>query len=446
MSNIKFKDLEIEKQVLASFFKGPEYWKDFPEFWFSESLHQKTYKELKRLLKPPYSSFPSYNILIDKVEDNDIKLFVTELQHIEITIQEANIKVKDLFDMYCSRRVYDIVSSIPEEMEKIKIDELVRNKISDFSKLLNPYLIGNTYREFIYDSAIDRWLHYKGVESKEIESTALPFHISDLDKYTNGGLRKSHMMLLVAATGEYKSITKANLAYNSAFIDNKDTMVLTLEIPGSGDQRDYQMMIDSRHSLLEFSDIINGKLGVNKSIYRDKLIDIKNNKYPLYIVDIPDKATTGNVITELELYYAKTGKYPDKLIIDYLNEMEPMSDYEGGISGKYKQLGSELRIINRMYGIRTITSMQLNREGKKIKEGEKRDLENISESHYVSNPFHVIVFLHQDHNGIDAATNQLHWTIRKNRYGPKNITFTTFANPSFCYVGDRKVYFAGYEQ
>ncbi len=446
MPQVKFQDPNIEKYILASFLNGPEYWKDIPEFWFNEKIHQKTYKEFKKLLKPPYSTFPTFNIVIDKAEDTDVKLFVTELQSIDVNLKEANIKVQDLFNMYCTRKVYDIAAQLPDEIEKIKIEELIRNKIATLSELLNPYSKGGVYREFIHDSAVDRWLYYKGVESGEIENTALPFHIKELDDYTKGGLRKSHMMLLVAATGEFKTLTKSSLAYNSAFINKKDTMVLTLEVPGSGDQRDYQMMIDARHSLLDFSEIVNGKLGLNRSIYREKLMDIKDQKYPLYIVDIPERATTGNVIQELELYYAKTGKYPEMLFIDYLNEMEPMEGYEGGISGKFKQIGSELRVINRVYGIRTVTSMQLNREGKKIKDGEKRDVENISESHYIANPFHVIIFLHRDANGIDEATNQLHWTIRKNRYGKKNVTFTTFANAPFCYVGDKKVIYPGYEQ
>ncbi len=445
MSLVKFQDSDIEKYILAACLKGPEFWKDVPEIWFNETLHQKAYKEFKKILKPPYSSFPTSNTVIDKTEDNDVKLFVTELLSIDVNIQEINIKVKDLFDMYCARRVYDIALKLPNELENKKVSDIIRDKIATLSELMNPLAIGNNSREFIYDSAVERWLHYKDVEAKLITNTQIPFHISDLDMYTKGGLRKSHMMLIVASTGDYKTLTKLSLAYNFAFIEKKDTMVLTLEVPGSGDQRDYQMMIDSRHSLLEFSDIISGKLNITRSTYREKLMDIRDQKYPLYIVDIPDKATSADVIKELELYFAKTGKYPEVVIIDYLNEMEPVSSYDG-TSNKFKQLGSELRVIARSYGIRIITSMQLNREGKKIKDGEKRDLENISESHYVTNPFHVIVFLHQDVNGIDAATNQLHWTIRKNRYGQKNVTFTTFANAPFCYVGDRKVIYPGYEQ
>jgi|UniRef100_A0A7C3SQK2 replicative DNA helicase len=442
---IKFKDPQVEKLVLAAFLKGPEFWKEIPESWFEEELHRRCYKEFKKILRPPYSTFPTPDIIIDKTNDPDVKILVLELKEINITLQELNVRIQDLFDMFCSRKLFDVASKLPEELQSKNPREIVREKISVLSELVNPFGIKESNREFIYDSAVERWEYYKGVESKTIESTAIPFHINDLDYYTNGGLRKTHMMLIVAGTGEFKTLTKLSIAYNYAFIEKKDTMVLTLEVPGSGDQRDYQRMIDARHSLLEFKDIVSGKLNVNRGIYREKLIDIVENKYPLYIVDIPDKATSGDVIKEIELYFAKTGKYPDAVIIDYLNEMEPLGSYSSS-SEKFKLLASELRVIARTYGTRLITSMQLNREGKKIKEGEKRDLENISESHYVTNPFHVIVFLHQDPNGIDAATNQLHWTIRKNRYGQKNVTFTTFANPAFCYVGDRKIIYPGYEQ
>lgn len=446
MALVKFQDIDIEKYVLAGFLKNPVNWRDIPEIWFYDSICQKTYKEFKKILKPPYSAFPTASIIIDKAEDADVKLFTTELSNMEVSPQEFNIRVHDLFEMYCARKVYDIAQKLPEELEKLKIQDIIREKIASLSQLMNPYTVGSNSREFIYDSAVERWLHYKGVEAGEITNTAIPFHISELDRITNGGLRKSHMMLLIAGTGDFKTLTKMSLAYNYAFIERVDTMVLTLEVPGSGDQRDYQMMIDARHSLLEFNQIVNSKLGVNRSVYREKLMDIRDQRYPLYIVDIPDKATTADVIKEYELYYAKTGKYPEVTIIDYLNEMEPIGKHDGTTSNKFKTLGSELRVINRIYGSRMVTSMQLNREGKKIKEGEKRDLENISESHYVSNPFHVIAFLHRDANGIDEAMNQLHWTLRKNRYGQKNVTFTTFANAPFCYVGDRKVIYAGYEQ
>jgi len=51
-----------------------------------------------------------------------------------------------------------------------------------------------------------------------------------------------------------------------------------------------------------------------------------------------------------------------------------------------------------------------------------------------------VVHLYQDEQGIDEASNQLHWSIKKNRYGPKT-SFTTFANPKINYIGDRRISF-----
>ena len=272
MAVAKFQDPQIERYFLAACLKGPNFWKDLPdEKWLDEPLHQKAYKEFKKFLSPPYLTFPTANLVIEKTDDNDIKLLVKELEVIDVTSGEVNVRMQDMFDMYCSRQVYDIAKKLPDELGKKNVAEIVKDKISMLSSLMNPLLLGSAGSEYIYESAIERWMHYKGVEEGSIESTAIPFHIQDLDKYTNGGLRKSHMMLVIAPTGSFKTLFKLSLAYNFAFVERRDTMVLTLEVPGSGDQRDYQMMLDARHSLLEFSDIINGKLGVNRSIYREKL-------------------------------------------------------------------------------------------------------------------------------------------------------------------------------
>jgi len=444
MQVLKFQDLDIEKYILSSFLKGPEFWREIPEVWLNSPLHQKTYKEYKKFLKPPYSTYPTSNLVIEKAEDADIKLLVKDLEDIEVNIRELGVKIQDLFEMFCSRRIYDMASKIPDDLEKMKVEDIIKKNISSLSDLMNPFSIGGVHREFIYESAVERWLHYKEVEEGTALDTSIPFNIKELDKATKGGLRKSHIMLIVAPTGGYKSQVMGNIAYNYSFISKEDTMVATLEIPGSGEQRDYQRLIDARHALLDFSDIVSGKLNVsiNRPLYREKLMDIDEQKYPLYIVDIPDKATPADLIREYELYYAKTGKYPSSTIIDYANEMEPVTGY-GNTSEKFKNLGVELRRIARTYGSRIITAMQLNREGKKIKEGEKRDLEHVSESQYFSNVCHVVAFLYQDANGIDAATNQLHWMLRKNRYGKVNEGFTTFANPAFFYVGDKNIAHVG---
>lgn len=442
MSNVVFNNIEKEKKFLVGCLSGVSTWKNIPDIWISDPVIQKAYKESKKFLQPPYSTSPTFNLVEDKTEDPEVKLLLREIQTLQVDTREQNVIVQDLFDMFSARRVYEVALRIPEELEKKKVSDIIRDKIVTFSELMNPLTAGTKAREFIYDSAVERWLQYKRLEEFGAGHDRVKFHIKDLDDYTNGGLQKSHIMCLIGGTGDGKTFVKLNLAYNFAFIEKVDTMVITLEVPASEEQRDYQRLIDSRHSLMGYSDITNGTLNVNRAVYREKLIDIKQQEYPLYIVDIPDKATPADVISELELYFAKTGKYPEVVVLDYVNEMEPIKAYSN-TSEKFKNLGVELRRITRSYGIRLVTSMQLNREGKKMKNGEKRDLEHVSESHYFSNVCHVVAFLYRDEEGIDEVTNQLHWTIRKNRYGKKNVTFTTFFNPVYTYVGDRKIEYAG---
>lgn len=431
---MKFEDFDTERFVLASCLLGPEGWRNFPEAWLKSDLSRKTYREFQKFLKPPYQTIPSADTVIDKVSDPEVKLFVKELQSIKVEPRDTNVKLVDLFEMYAARKCLDVAESITNDIEKTKIQDLVRNKISMLADLVNPFEAGQRKRGFIYESAKQRWQQYRDIEKNSNLLNKLPFHISELDTYTNGGLGLGHILLLFASTGAMKTKTKANLAYNFAFVDKRDVMVLTLEVP----KDDYEHIIDSRHNMLEFGLIQTANLGEKREQYRQSLVEMDKAKPPLYIVDIPGGATSADIISELELYYVRYGKYPDVVVMDYVNEMEPVTSWKS-TGEKYKNLGVEIRRIVRSYGIRFVTSMQENREGKKIKNKEKEGLEHIGESHSFSNVCHVVVHLYQDEEGIDEIENTLHWRILKNRYGKKGVSFSTFANPAINYVGDRRI-------
>jgi len=431
---IKFNDFDIEKYLISACLKGPAYWRNFPESWLHDSISKSSYKELKKFLTPPYSTYPSIEVATEKVEDVDVKLFLKEVSSINVDPSQLNIKLYDLFEMYATRKVYDSIKKIPNDLEKTKVEEVIRARIAEWAELVNPFEAGNRDRGFIYESAKARWDRYRTIEKNPNFIEKYPFHIADLDRITNGGLRKTQIVAFFASSGGLKSKLKANLAYNFAFLDNRDVMVMTLEIP----KDDYECIVDSRNALLHYNEIINGDLKDSKESYRQSLISIAQQKPPLYIVDIPDKATSADIITESELYFTKFGKYPDVVILDYVNEMEPLLGYNN-TSEKFKNLGVEIRRVARTYKYGFITSMQENREGKKIKDKEKVGTEHIGESHYFQNVCHVVAYLYQDEEGIDEATNQLHISIKKNRYGEKNKTFSVFANPSLNYIGDRRI-------
>lgn len=434
MSITRLEDVEIEKYVLAGLLNGPQYYKHFPEAWFKDPIARQTYKEIQKYYSPPYTVCPTVQIMIDECEEMNVRLFLIELSEIKVERNEYEIKLHKLFEMYAARKVFDLAASVPQKLQTEEISKIVQGHIQTLSTLINPLVGGIREREWIFDGAQNRWLSFKDRETNPGVKDALPMHIAELDHYLNGGLRPTHMMLLYAETGGLKTKTKANIGYNTAFIEGKDTMIVSLEVP----LEDYKTIIDSRHSLTDFSGILRGELGEERLKYREALVDINTSKYPLFIVDIPDKATPADLINELELYYAINHKYPELVIIDYFNEMEPMSPWNN-TSEKFKNLGVELRRINRTYKTRIIGSMQANRELAKISDKTKGGLEHIGESHYFSNVFQVIIHLYQDEQGVDEVTNTLNWSIKKNRYGPKNVTFATFANPAINYIGDRQI-------
>lgn len=431
---VKFNDFDTECYFLACCLQGPLHWKNIPVNYFHEDISRKAYIEYKTFLSPPYSTYPTFDLVIDKSNDVDIKLFTQELKHINIDTRLGNAKLYDLYEMYASRKVLDIIERVPNDLEKTRVEEVVRSRIKDLSELVNPFEVGSRERGFIFESAAARWQRYRTVEGNPNALKGMPYHIADLDKFTSGGIRPSHVVGFYAETGGFKTKVKANLAYNLAFLSNVDVMVISLEVP----KEDYELIIDSRHTLLSFNGLRTGDLQGNREYYRNKLIEMTKTQPRLYIVDIPGECTTADLISETELYYTIHGRYPQVVILDYLNEFSPLASWNN-TSERIKNAGVEIRRFARIYKSGFITSMQENREGKKIKDKTKVGTEHISEGHYFANVCHLLVHLYQDSEGIDAATNQLHWSIKKNRYGPKHINFTTFASGDLNYIGDNRL-------
>jgi hypothetical protein len=224
------------------------------------------------------------------------------------------------------------------------------------------------------------------------------------------------------------------MTYNS----HRDVMVITLEVP----KDEYEDIFDSRNSYIDFSKLSISELTEeDRETHRQSLITLVEDKPPLYIVDIPGDATTADMIGENELYYAQYGKYPEVTILDYVNEIDPVTPWGGINTGsKFKNVGKEIRHFARIYNEAVISSMQENRKAREEKKHkEKVDLEHIGESGSFANVCHLVVNLYQDEDGFDAASNTLNWGIKKNRYGPSHVGFTTFINPAVNYVGDRQL-------
>ena len=128
---IKFNDFDTECYFLACCLQGPLYWKNVPESYFHEDISKKAYIEYKKFLLPPYSTYPTFDLVIEKCPDIDVKLFTQELKHINIDTTKLNTKLYDLYEMYASRKVLDIIERVPGDMEKMRVEEVVRARIKD---------------------------------------------------------------------------------------------------------------------------------------------------------------------------------------------------------------------------------------------------------------------------------------------------------------------------
>jgi len=277
--SVKFSDFDTEKFVLAGFLQGPEYWKNIPIGWFKEELSVKTYNEMQSFIRPPYHTYPTVRLLLDKTKDVEVLYFVNELSTIAVTPQEMSVYCYDLFEMWAARKVYDVGRSIPNSLERGKVEDVVRAKIVELSGLSNPFKVGRIERGFIYDGTAQRADYYDAVRDYPDKQRGIPFGIKQLDENTLS-LREEDIVMFYAGTGGFKTKVLSNLAYNFSFGAGKTTMVLTLEVP----KRDYERFIDSRHSLQSYKQITQGKLGENESLFKRKLEDIAERKPPLYIL------------------------------------------------------------------------------------------------------------------------------------------------------------------
>lgn len=430
---MKFFDAAIEKQVLAGFLKGPQFWRNVPTAWFYDPLSLKTYTEFLKLLDASHAH-PTADLIRACVSDIEVKLFVIELGQIEIDLPTLNVYLQKLFEMYGARRIRDITQAVPDELAQVGVEALLRQKIVELSSISNPLVAGERLRGFIYEDLDDDKKYYEDIERDPALGGTTPYFIPKLDEYTAGGLHPGDIVLLYGGTGGYKTMTKANLAYNFAFWAEKHVMVMTLEVKMS----DYRRIIESRHALLNYDKIREGQLEHQKNVFFNALQDIEQNKPSLYLVDIPDRATSADVKVELDKYHTQVGFYPDILIIDYLNEMEPLAKWNN-TSEKFKNLGVELRRIIRSYpGLSLISSMQENRQGTMAKNKENLGLETIGESHYMSNVCSLIIHLYQSADGVDEDAGILNMAIRKSRWGPKHKVVEVDIDPVVKFVGENR--------
>lgn len=187
-------------------------------------------------------------------------------------------------------------------------------------------------------------------------SNMVPTFLNSLDKLLYGGFEKGALNIFAAPSGMGKSLFLQNLGKNWAS-NSLDVVYFSLELKESLVCSRIDAMITGRSTSNIFKDIVrasNEVMAWGSAKTTGKLI----------IKKLPESGTcTNDLRAYLKEYNIKYGKYPDVLIVDYLDLMYPNNKRidVGNMFIKDKFVAEELRALAGEYNCIMATASQLNR-------------------------------------------------------------------------------------
>jgi replicative DNA helicase len=216
---------------------------------------------------------------------------------------------------------------------------------------------------------------YKRVQAGEIK-VGLKTGFQTFDQLT-GGLKNGELDIVIAGSGEGKSVWLLNVAHHVHTVLNKNVVYFSIELPKEQIIRRY-LALDANINIDRFRD------GILTDSENDRFIkameSLKQRQNMFYIVDDPT-CSAMSVAAKFEELNSKNKI--DLLIIDYLGIMKPRK-----ASGqKWEDLGQialDVRHIARQQNIPVLTAMQVKQEA--IKNG-KNPVYNMTD---MANSFMVI--------------------------------------------------------
>lgn len=440
----------VEKKVLSLLMTSPTYVRAMSVDinLFALRKHRRLAKLLGEYVSK-YKSPPTVDSLKEffstRAKENTLEDYAEALETVKglpkVDPKEANFYFSQAEEYRVGRLLYDISDKIKGEFEsgsreykkfrKEILTELLTSAPSD----------GTVNRGFLNEKhrVEDRWKRYREISTGDVISDLVPYGINSLDEFF-GGMAKTFVTLLYSKTGGGKTRTAVNIAYNCSRL-GLNVVYFTLEMAfnllGS--------LFDSREALLDSHDIIFGKLSKeDKKKYKNLLRKKANRTSDVWLVDIPNNATTINILEELDIYKSIHGISPDLVVVDYAHLVEPMRRYKAGDrSAKFDHLFSEFHEIARTYNCSLLTAAQESREAskadaakkKKDDDSEEDGVHKIGLSNYMAPHCETVIRLKQDK--FDRVRDRL-WAISdKNRYGKTAEKIPLTALWALTYVGDK---------
>lgn len=244
-----------------------------------------------------------------------------------------------------------IYFAILDNVESIENTGEIGDLLAKFEKIIQLDLSDDLGIEYFEN--IDN--HIKDLLNKQ---NKVKFNLTDLDKYTYGGLPSDDtcLFIIMAQPGLGKSMLMANMAYNW-IMQNKKVLIISLEMS--------ENMYSKRFDAL-FTDINPNEIQNHIPELRKRVKGVKAG-VPNSLLQIKE-FPTGTLTSAMLKQYLKKLKQqknfvPEIIFVDYLNIMKPngsnanMSLYEKG-----ERVAEDLRAISSEMKIPVVSAVQSNRQ------------------------------------------------------------------------------------
>lgn len=442
----QFNSKSVEKRALALLMQSPYHLKALT--LDCESFAYSTHQDLLKLIKKyvdKYKSAPTKDTLLSfcnpLLEDERSTEKISNALALLDDLPKTNGDNQEFYfekleEYRIGRKLFDFHETLSAALEKH--EPIFSNIKKDSIEALLS--IGSDDKKIkgglVYDKekVKERLRKYKEAEAGEGDDI-IPFGIRALDSKI-GGMKRSFLTLIYSRTGGGKTTFAINMANHIA--KTHDVMYVSLEM-------DYNLIsakFDSLNARLNSKDIIFGRLkSKEKRAYMGALKEKIKNPPRLWIEDIPSSATVGVVHESLSKYKALRGKYPDLVIIDYANLIEPTKRYSGR-SERFDFLLKELHEMARYYGIAVVTMMQESRtaseadiNAEKNKKDAPEGVHNIGLSNFAAIHCELVIRLKQ--SATDRARDRLWAVVDKDRYGSSDQKIALFSQWALSYIGDK---------
>jgi replicative DNA helicase len=309
-------------------------------------------------------------------------------------IENYMFLIDQLKNQYVKNKFSKIFEGI--DFENINLSD-VQSKIT---KLISDIEVSSDTKErFIYENVEERF--------ETVDQGGYQFGISSgfsgFDKIT-GGFNKKELYLFFGRVGIGKTRVLFNFAYNLA-AQKYTGMFFSLEMYLEQMER----IFDSRFGDINSEDIKYAR--VDKKYYRNVLEEIKEKKFPLYIVAHNGKTSVEFIENKIREFKKKYSL--DFVVIDYLTLMSTGRNLQR--DEEYGEISKALKNIAKRENIIVITAAQANR---KTVESESIGLEHIGYSDQIAHNADFVAYIKRG-KIIDRILDIM---VVKNREGISNTT------------------------